>query len=426
MIGRTNACGGSLSKSVIVATAPAGSAVTCSNGSVTKTAVGKASTNIFDTALFPSLTVDNMTFTSSTDGVFVKGVTSGNYERTSIHLPLDWPAIKLSVRAVGLPGDWNLFVGCICTRANGTKDYYDISADNGTTTAELREGDTERVFYVSTNQNAGVSINAFVRVAVVEGTTPPSKVEPYYEGERFIFSGLSDGMWGVVATKDGKTAYRVVTLASPETEYVAITYFSATIHVTYPAGSTCTATGGGTVLRAPNTSGSWDCLVPSSGTWVITAADGTKTKSGSVSISADGQTEALTIAYTMAIDGNAWDGDISNIDTHWREGDRKEANIFTINKIDLTDYDILRFACTNLYGDKSTVTMHVAENTEIAGDPPEPETSVGRKSLSMSEGGTKTGELDVSALSGKYYLAINVHSVYGYHNTNSVHDIVLS
>lgn len=52
------------------------------------------------------------------------------------------------------------------------------------------------------------------------------------------------------------------------------TTFKATIHITYPAGSTCTATDGTTTLTAPDTSGTWDCVVPNAGTWTIKFVDG--------------------------------------------------------------------------------------------------------------------------------------------------------
>lgn len=46
-------------------------------------------------------------------------------------------------------------------------------------------------------------------------------------------------------------------------------FFSATINVTYPVGSTCTATDGVTTLSAPDTSGTWDCVVPNAGNWTV-------------------------------------------------------------------------------------------------------------------------------------------------------------
>lgn len=50
--------------------------------------------------------------------------------------------------------------------------------------------------------------------------------------------------------------------------------FYATINVTYPAGSTCYATDGTTTLTAPDTSGTWDCVVPNAGTWTVSLNSG--------------------------------------------------------------------------------------------------------------------------------------------------------
>ena len=46
-------------------------------------------------------------------------------------------------------------------------------------------------------------------------------------------------------------------------------FFGATINITYPAGSTCTATDGVTTLIAPDTTGVWACVVPNAGTWTV-------------------------------------------------------------------------------------------------------------------------------------------------------------
>lgn len=75
----------------------------------------------------------------------------------------------------------------------------------------------------------------------------------------------------------------------------------AFIVVTYPAGSTCTATDGVTTLTAQDTSGSWVCKVPNAGTWTITSTDGTYTKSAIVVINSEGQRETVTIIYRLYI-----------------------------------------------------------------------------------------------------------------------------
>lgn len=71
--------------------------------------------------------------------------------------------------------------------------------------------------------------------------------------------------------------------------------FTATITVTFPADSTCTCTKSGetqTAYVSPHT-----FSVHSAGTYTITATDGTHTKSDTVTITTDGQSESVTLTY---------------------------------------------------------------------------------------------------------------------------------
>lgn len=71
--------------------------------------------------------------------------------------------------------------------------------------------------------------------------------------------------------------------------------FTATITVTFPADSTCTCTKSGetqTAYVSPHT-----FSVHSTGTYTITATDGTHTKSDTVTITTDGQSESVTLTY---------------------------------------------------------------------------------------------------------------------------------
>ena len=77
--------------------------------------------------------------------------------------------------------------------------------------------------------------------------------------------------------------------------------FAATIEVTYPSGSTCTATNGTTKLTAPNTSGTWACVVPNTGTWTIKSVKGSQSASKTVSITTDGQSASVTLTYKYYI-----------------------------------------------------------------------------------------------------------------------------
>ena len=87
-----------------------------------------------------------------------------------------------------------------------------------------------------------------------------------------VFKGLSSGDWLLSITDGTQTAQKTVTITADYT--TAITFFAATIHVTYPAGSTCTATDGVTTIHAPDTSGTWDCVVENAGTWTVSLDSG--------------------------------------------------------------------------------------------------------------------------------------------------------
>lgn len=78
---------------------------------------------------------------------------------------------------------------------------------------------------------------------------------------------------------------------------VTLTYFAATIAVTYPSGSTCTCSNGTTTLTAPNTTGSYTFTVPSAGTWTVKSTNGTDTARQAVSITANGQSTSVTLSY---------------------------------------------------------------------------------------------------------------------------------
>ena len=62
----------------------------------------------------------------------------------------------------------------------------------------------------------------------------------------------------------------------------------AVIGVTYPSGSTCTCTNGSKTLTAKDTTGKALFVIPSAGTWTVKAVSGSKSKSKTVSITAEG------------------------------------------------------------------------------------------------------------------------------------------
>lgn len=81
----------------------------------------------------------------------------------------------------------------------------------------------------------------------------------------------------------------------------------AYIAVTYPAGSTCTATNGTTTLNAQGTSGLYVFQIPkpttTPETWTVSCTDGTKTKSGTAEISAQYSAAVVELKYSRLPDG---------------------------------------------------------------------------------------------------------------------------
>lgn len=111
-----------------------------------------------------------------------------------------------------------------------------------------------------------------------------------------VFRGLEGGEWSVTCTDVEQTS--VPQTVTVKNDYAAeLTFFSATIHVTYPEGSTCTASDGVTTLTAPDKSGTWACVVPNSGTWTVTATDGASTKAETVDITQEGQELSIELSY---------------------------------------------------------------------------------------------------------------------------------
>lgn len=161
-----------------------------------------------------------------------------------------------------------------------------------------------------------------IALTSIKITTPPNKTD-YRPGETFNPAGM------VVQAEysDGSTANITGYTFSPETlelgtELVTITYaeggisvsatqavtvsvFSATITVTSPVGATLTLTGGGDTQTKTST-GSDTFIVTAAGNYTITATDGENTASGSVEITASGESKTITLSYNQ-IFGVCWD-----------------------------------------------------------------------------------------------------------------------
>ena len=91
----------------------------------------------------------------------------------------------------------------------------------------------------------------------------------------------------------------------------------AVIGVTYPEGSICTCTNGTRTLTAKDTGGEAMFIIPSAGTWTVTAVDGDKTASKAVEITAEGQVEAIELSYYLVLFDHNDGGDNTAVTGGW-------------------------------------------------------------------------------------------------------------
>ena len=113
------------------------------------------------------------------------------------------------------------------------------------------------------------------------------------------FNGLDLGLWLIKAEKDDQTpATQEFEIKEFGVYRTTIAFFAATIKITYPGGSTCTCSKDDRTYTAPDTSGTWDCVVDSAGDWTVTiTADGEEPVSEVVNISENGETKEIVLDY---------------------------------------------------------------------------------------------------------------------------------
>lgn len=110
---------------------------------------------------------------------------------------------------------------------------------------------------------------------------------------------LSAALSGTTYTAEVTTKAYYTALA------VTLEKFQSTITVTVDSGSTVTATLGSTVLTKTS-NGTAVFTIGKAGTWTIKATKGDQTAEGTVSITASGQSKALTLSYANVF-GVCWD-----------------------------------------------------------------------------------------------------------------------
>lgn len=203
-----------------------------------------------------------------------------------------------------------------------------------------------------------------------------------------VFKGLASGTWTVTITGDGKTAQKNVVVTTDYSTVIA--FFAATINITYPAGSTCTCSDGTTTLSAPDTSGTWACIVPNAGTWTVTSTSGKETDSKTVTITTDGQSISVELSYALFlfkpnapsdIIAGEWEMPGNSTVTAEAELVVKSVNNYNGNRaisartkgqIDLTEYSTLQATCKASGGSNTKLEVYsgssVVASTAIGAD----------------------------------------------------------
>nr|DAG20269.1 MAG TPA: hypothetical protein [Caudoviricetes sp.]DAG20293.1 MAG TPA: hypothetical protein [Caudoviricetes sp.] len=247
-----------------------------------------------------------------------------------------------------------------------------------------------------------------------------------------LFKGLDGGQWEAVATLNGQTA-KGSTIVSLDYD-LHLTYFSATINITYPAGLTCKATNGSHTLTAPDTSGTWACTVNKAGTWTITAGDW----SAEADMTTSGQTETVRVARWIVKNGvptdigystllvskyavtiTPADGYINLNNPSGGSGVVSDSKVdISAAKMIIADVDIITVTDSGNYANFKGVGLALSADKGYA------YTSAANQGIKGVKLSTKTGrqkmELDVENITGDWYIgfclqqknSINLYSLY--------------
>lgn len=209
----------------------------------------------------------------------------------------------------------------------------------------------------------------------------------------------------------------------------------AVIAVTYPKGSVCTCSNGTKTMKARDTSGKALFNV-FTGTWTVTATDGSRTTSKTVSITAEGQSVSVKLSFTLYLrngiddcdadtggwisEARAWGENaagagapiVDKSNTTWivlTQNYAKGGLYRTVNKIDLSQYNTLvvelAVSATDshpeyfTFGIWSELGTYYRYNMAAYWNP-------------TSNIGSTVINIDISKLNGSYYVG------YGLYNNN--------
>lgn len=259
-----------------------------------------------------------------------------------------------------------------------------------------------------------LTVTAPANVTVTVSKDGKSKIKNSGTSGVVVFKGLASGTWTLTITDGSQTSSKPVVVTADYSTVIA--FFAATINITYPAGSTCTCSDGTTTLSAPDTSGTWACIVPNAGTWTVTSTSGTETDSKAVTITTDGQSTSVELSYALFlfkpnapsdIIAGEWEMPGNSAVTAEAELTVKSVNNFNGNRIisartkgqiDLTEYSTLQATCKASGG--SDTKLEVYSGSSVVAS-----TAIGTDLTTVT--------VDISALSGLHSIGFaGKHTAY--------------
>ena len=196
------------------------------------------------------------------------------------------------------------------------------------------------------------------------------------------------------------------------------TSFSATINITYPAGSTCTVSNYKKTWTAPNTSGSWTFKANEVGYYTVKAVSGSKSEEKEVLITTKGQIETVELAFELVIyntgsfgknaDGTTFDAknhddnNTSSITKNsaymlWECGANAYGIFYIDPKVSCAGYKTLKISLTN-------ASTHIDNDDNGIG-------KFGLKSNNSTDSSGFVAKTTFNSLSGSQTLSLNVSNV---------------
>lgn len=329
---------------------------------------------------------------------------------------------------------------CTCSNGNYTFNAPDTSGSctfsvfrAGDWTIDITDGtdnDSEVVRIASDGQSESVIMAYFA--AYIKVTYPAGSTCTCSQGSttltasdtigEYTFTVKDTGTWTIYSTDGNQEDSATVTITSSEqSESVSLKYFAAYIEVTYPEASTCTCSDGDTTLTASDTSGSYTFTVKNTGTWMVTATDGEKTKSEDVVITTDGESKTLILAYILYLynrgdlceeESGGWNSVFQSktlggelYDT-WAKKAINTDNIYTAYKRSADDYGNWSLYFTGVkidFAGYTTLNIVANGNTKNCGIgvSSSADTS-GRIATTAAKYGLNTYQLDISSISSGY------------------------